>query len=1028
MRWACLLASLFLAAPAATAGAGSVRSFCAAGGACWAVGDGGLILRSDDAGVTWRRQRPAGVAAEAGRADFSGVHFRDSQIGTIFGGRFIPGHPRGASVGLILQTGDGGRSWRLIAPAGVARLHGGHVEGARGLAFGMPTPACPWGLWATETGGQSWQPLPAPSRGALLAGDFGAGQTRDSALGASAGLGQACLVGPRSRIVLVESSPARAGSAPAVRSDSALAAARWVADDACWVAGENGTTYVVTPSGQLRRPKAPPLAGPARRLADFEALASDANRGVYLAGGLVGRIFCTRDGGASFRALPAPGPGPIHALGCTPEGALLAGGDAGRIWRSGDAGTTWRLVHGPDTTDVLFLAGPGDVSILPAVAAHAAAGAEVAVVFAAVPAIAGPLRGDGFLRAAGTAAGAGGVLVLTDFDSVAGDAEAAQLLAGDVLRRWSGRLDLPAREEALRQMAAAIRLYRPRVVACGPDGHEATGTAAENHLVSRLAAEAVKLAADPAALPELAQVGLAPWRPERFYTGLDGNDEYAPPWSERPAGADPNLAVRFTGWQYPADRGTSLSMLAMGAAWLLPWVGGMDRPAAVTDYRCRELTGRRALFTAGLTPARLRLRRPAPIGDGLASGAVLRAGMLTRQNVLAGAGPLLKAARQHPQDPLPADMLHLLLARLLGKGRLAEAAEIRRALLNGGGAHPLFQRQNVSAVAMSISAEWLPHAGPAHLPGQAELTSMLARLGRWPWQAWVDDEPGLALLGRAYGLAGDPKSAALVYERLAGTTSARLQIAARRDLETSDRAWQEFVQVERLGQSNPAAALAAAKGFVLPVAAESVLVDGKLEEDLWQRAKSIVLAPASGPLRGQVPVAVRMAATPSELALAVRIGQAEPTATRPAGSPTQPAGLFDESDSAVSVAPAWRLTLAVDSDRDAWTQLVLRCDSTAGRSLALLTRLAPEAALPVSLLPVQARQAAGAWTIELALPRQLIGISAQAGGFVRMQLAVDARSGKTGEATFYLARQPDPRLLPHRYALVAVPAAAVSGP
>ena len=54
------------------------------------------------------------------------------------------------------------------------------------------------------------------------------------------------------------------------------------------------------------------------------------------------------DAGKTWKLLPGPSPGAIHALHHAGGDVLLAAGDAGRIWRSTDAGQTWKLVETSD--------------------------------------------------------------------------------------------------------------------------------------------------------------------------------------------------------------------------------------------------------------------------------------------------------------------------------------------------------------------------------------------------------------------------------------------------------------------------------------------------------------------------------------------------------------------------------------------------------------------------------------------------------------------------------------------------------
>ena len=1003
MRIALALVLFLASSPHAFCGAGAVRAFARGGAVLWAVGDAGLLLRSDDEGKNWRR------VEWAGQADLTGACFTDEKTGYLFGGRMVAGHPGGATVAVIARTSDGGRSFERLSPGPMPALRGGWMRGLRGVVFGQLTPRHPAGLWITVTGGKLWVPVRA-SAGELLGGDW---------LDAN----NACFVGPAHRILFLHRLAELKTPGVPVSAGSALMAVRYVkagidpgrAPWLCWAAGEDGSVLHYAGPAAGWRVVTPPLPPRGRRLADFEAIAIDGRGAVYLAGGLSGTILRTADGGKTFQLLPAPGPGPVHALSALPDGALLAGGDGGRIFRSNDKGKSWRRVHGPAEVDVLFVQAPGEVSTWPAVVAHSAAGLEVAMVFAALPVLrrvpsAQPLRGELYLRSAAAAAGAGGALVLGDFPSIAADPSAREADEQELLRRWSARLDAPAEKEMLRQLVAAIRLYRPRVLARGYDGYEGRGRVAENRLVSRVAGQAVELAADAKAFPELLRLGLRPWKVQRVFTGFKHNEHFVPPWRKTPRPSRLNLAAEFAGWWYPKSAGTSLSMLALRAMSKLPWLGPLDRPAAVTAYRCSEVLPRQRLFTTGLSPKHLAMLATPPVGRSVATGAVLRAAGLLEGSPAAALGPLLKAVESHRTDPLPADMLYLLCVRLLECGRLAEAADAQRALLVRGQAHPLQQRISVAAVAMAASSEWrnrLARLPPAPRPGRGgagpppvPFKRILRRLLTDRWRAWVADEPGAMLMGKAYAFAGDFETARAAYKQLAAFTP--------------QPEWRAAARVELAALRGSARAIALADAITVPmVKSAAVKLDGRTDEPFWRHARAVRLEPASPATPRRAAVTARLAALPAGLAVGIRLRPGRRPQVGPDAGPLQPDG----------AQPAeWKLDLALDADRDTWTQVVLTCDSTGRRRLKLLTRLAPPGRLKAALLPAQARSGdGGTWTVELLVPNDLLGRSPARAALLRLQVRVAITDAVGRQALYYLRRQADPRLLPHRYGLVALP-------
>lgn len=138
------------AAPAAAPGAwdtvwrgsGAIADLaCPAAGVCLAVGDAGLILKTTDAGATWRFDAPTTIALKA-------LAFGDSGHGVAAG-----------NGGVILHTLDGGSSWQQgMVPAAVdllaiAALPGGQVwaAGKGGAIFHSSDGGVTWAAQSSGT-------------------------------------------------------------------------------------------------------------------------------------------------------------------------------------------------------------------------------------------------------------------------------------------------------------------------------------------------------------------------------------------------------------------------------------------------------------------------------------------------------------------------------------------------------------------------------------------------------------------------------------------------------------------------------------------------------------------------------------------------------------------------------------------------------------------------------------------------------------------------------------------------------------
>lgn len=150
----------------------------------WAVGHMGVVLHTQDGGLTWRKQldglqlaalflqdAPAGHReyAEMLRNDgpdkpLLGLHFSDARHGIVVG-----------AYNLALRTSDGGATWQPLSPAlpneRRLHLHAVHVDGPQVLIVGEQ------GLiLRSDDGGQSFARLPSPYKGSwfgLLTGNDG---------------------------------------------------------------------------------------------------------------------------------------------------------------------------------------------------------------------------------------------------------------------------------------------------------------------------------------------------------------------------------------------------------------------------------------------------------------------------------------------------------------------------------------------------------------------------------------------------------------------------------------------------------------------------------------------------------------------------------------------------------------------------------------------------------------------------------------------------------------------------------------
>ena len=764
-----VLAAALFGGWVASARAGAIRAMTADGNTCWAVGDAGCAMLSSDAGATWR------TVTTKVSANFQSVRTGGGEV-WIFGGLGVPGHSSGAGVGVILRSADGGRSFQPVSAGSAGWLYGGQFSGATGITFGQANSAAPAGILRTIDGGRIWGPPTISSLGYLLDGDFLTPR-------------RGYVVGQDHRIISLRNLAEPTFHPPPSASKLDLKCVRFSDPLQCWAVGDNGRILRSRTSIRPWDPIRLSLPGRTVMCADFEALATPSPDSAYIGGGLLGVIPFTKNVGGNWRLLPAPGPGAIHSLLRVSRDVLLAAGDGQRIWRSTDAGETWRLVSGSKSVDVLFIVAAGDRSVYPAIVAHAQAGCSVAIVYATHLASLNQTANDQPLRAAAIAAGADGVTTLSEFPSAFNEPAMADASETQILYRWSVPLDYPAETEMIHQLAAAIRLYRPAVLAVGPDGADANvgdfarGAAGENRLISQLAQRAAVAAGDANTMADLAKVHLPPWKVRRILVGTASNERYTPPWlaRQRP-GRD--ARVSFDGLKMLNDSALPLDIQAARACWLLPGSGLLDRPAEATAYRCKDLDRPTRLFTSGLTD-RPRLIASAAEGEtrNLVVAPALRlagsigAGALPGQAELAASD--LVAALEKNQDPnhatIASDRLVLAWLRLLQDGKLIQADTVQFALMKKSRHHPLGQKLDVIGLATTVSSEWQAQLRRLGLPNKLptkKLERAVEGYARMP--AWALTPAGRMLLARAMLAAGKLPQAKRELRQLAQVPSDRL--------------------------------------------------------------------------------------------------------------------------------------------------------------------------------------------------------------------------------------------------------------
>jgi len=470
----------------------------------WAAGDRGAIWHTPDGGRTWRLQ-DSGV-----RCRLETVTFLDAEVGWAAGGWRQP--YTHVPHGVILRTRDGGKTWttqrRLLLPY-VRSLT--FFDRHRGIAVTQASALYTSGIFRTEDGGQSWQPIRSEADGDWLTGAFTHPQS-------------GALVGRNGAIANLRHDRLAASVSSESRREM-LHAVTFSADGSGWLAGDGGLLLQTADAG--RHWQLPPQTIPdnVRRLFDFYTVRTR-DRHTWVAGAPGTRVFHTANGGRTWTAHDTGHRLPIRDLTFINARQGWAVGALGAILATRDGGRTWHRQRAGG--ERLALAGSfGDPADVP------------------LELFADLCGGDGYL-------GQAHFPLRRDLDPQAADSDdwpdrAHEALIEAGASGASSAWQFPIRQAGLRLSAAKLvetidratdgdaaarlelhltrhlRMWRPEVVITHhpslADHH------AEAHLIHKATLQAVRRAADATSYPDLAtEAGLTPWTVKKVYGLLPPGD------------------------------------------------------------------------------------------------------------------------------------------------------------------------------------------------------------------------------------------------------------------------------------------------------------------------------------------------------------------------------------------------------------------------------------------------------------------------------------------------------------------------
>lgn len=475
------------------------------GSNCWAVGDRGILLRSQDGGHHWES---AFVPVDC---TLKSVCFLTDQIG-FAAGRIYSRHDRRLH-GILLTTRDGGQSWRQISDGDPQQLHSQQLTGTlsarqlppiqvvrffdlqNGVVVCGGTSEHRRGIVATTSdGGRNWKLLSDDTSGSLwTAGDF-----------LHIGNGIVCGHSNGSGIVV--------GKRVLQLDAPGLHLKRWrdaslTTGGSAWLAGDNGQLLHSNDQGVTWKPAA--LHRSIGDVLDYHSV-DQAGAHVCVAGSPGSVILLSTDAGTSWTLRQLPNSSPIHRVRFVTPQLVLAVGAFGKIFRSEDSGQSWLAVRN-DTHRAAVLSLVSNPDNLPAemlatVAADEAYRAVAVQLSGRLPDISHDDRLD-MARQQQLAT----TLAVShyDFDWILTRTERLQNLTPKELRTaWSRQTDGRIDELLPLRLARLLRIWRPDVITIDGDSDLDILPLTWQQLLE----QAQQLAADSSGTTLLDKIGLQPWR------------------------------------------------------------------------------------------------------------------------------------------------------------------------------------------------------------------------------------------------------------------------------------------------------------------------------------------------------------------------------------------------------------------------------------------------------------------------------------------------------------------------------------
>lgn len=837
----------------------------------WAVGDRGLILHTDDGGLRWHLQ------VSTTDASLRDVTFIDAEHGWAVGGLTRPYTHR--TRGVVLQTDNGGQTWqRTATPTLPALRQVKFFDRNRGIAAGAGSSFAPSGIFRTEDGGRLWHSLSTDRLCHWTAASLSAGT---SLFGDAAGR----LATGLSEVTFVRNTKPNPGHPP----QPASAAIRGL------TVNRHGTAYAVGDLGFVQQSHD---EGQTWQAADMPALAkhydwhavSAVGNQVWSVGSPGTRLLHSEDGGTTWTLRSTPVATPLLDIHFADIQRGWAVGALGTILSTRDSGRSWQVQRrGATRSAALVVCNSTEAAPLELLGKLAAT--------------------DGYITS----------VIQLGADTPA-DAQRLTQAATSLGASYTSVITSPTSEQLVR----VLRTMRPNLVVVASEPSRGFTESVEQACLN---------AADPTFASDDLRIDLAPWSVSRIVQTEPDNSAVAGMPRVSTTDFQPALGTSLSQWIAPARGITSrhYRKTPERVNWSLvagmPIVGtrndnpmaGIALPAGSDARRRRsqastgKLSALRTLAQKGRHMERLQAGNLQ--GAAWASEVVSLTGGLDANSgahLLFDLGQYYLAANKHD---LAADTFYLMARRYTGHPLKEPAmqwlihyyasSEAGLAVTQTAGQGVL--QQSLANVRSDRPAQIDLTRSKTAVPSLRERSQRAIQLAQYIEQtdaAWFSDPAVRFSLAAAIRAGGDHERAATYVVGLANQAIAE--------------PWRDAAAVERWLAESRRTSSAKPTLESHPVS-QRPLLDGKLDEAIWQQAQTLKLTGSKTDLGADhVATQVRVANDRQFLFVSIECQKRPGHDYFVDQGPRPRDGASPEHD---------QLTMTIDVDRDYTTALKLSVDS-----------------------------------------------------------------------------------------------------